>query len=149
MAPDTPPTTPARYAAATAFWVLVGAMGAFGVAGLLTIGIFFLAGTAVLMVLALALHIDRRPAAAVLIGAGTIPLLLAWLNRSGPGTICERTPTSISCGEQYNPWPFVAVAVALVALGAILVIAARKRARRTPLADPPYPPIGPGEQQNL
>lgn len=131
------------YGAAAVYWALVGAMGAFGLAGILTIGIFVIAGTVALILLAIALQIDRRAAPAALIGAGAVPLVLAWINRSGPGTFCERTANSITCSEQYNPWPFMAAAVVLIAVGGTVLIGVRRRARHAPLPDPPYPPIDP------
>lgn len=124
--------------AAGFYWALVGALAAFGLVALLTVGIFVLAAAAVLILLAVALKIDTRALPALAIGAAVIPFYIAILNRSGPGTICTRTATETSCGEQMSPWPWVAVGVALLAGGVILLL--RTSRRRTTLPDPPYPP---------
>jgi len=124
-------------AGSAAYWALVGALASFGVAGVMTIGIFFLAAAATLALLAALLKISTRGWPGMFIGVAFTPFYIAVLNRSGPGQICTRTATTISCSEQTNPWWWVAAGVALVAIGAILLL---RRRRPTPvLADPPYP----------
>lgn len=130
-----------RSRASAFYWALVGALGAFGLVSLLSIGIFVLLGTALLTVLAIALEIDRRTTPALLIGAAVTPFYIAWLNRDGPGNICTAIQNGTTCGEQSNPWPFVAAGAVMIALGVVLLRAARGKARRALLADPPYPPI--------
>lgn len=126
--------------AAVAYWIAVGALASFGMAALLTVGIFFLAVAALLTFLAVALKIDTRALPGLAIGAAVTPFYIAFLNRSGPGTICTRTATSTSCSEQWNPWFFVAVGVVFVAVGIILLLR-RRRPKRT-IPDPPYPVVG-------
>ena len=71
-----------------------------------------------------------RPAqAGVVTGLGALPFALAWLNRQGPGTVCSDGVTGASaCVVQSNPWPYVLVGVALVAVGVVMF----RRLRRAP-----------------
>lgn len=111
------------------WWALVGALGGFAVLALLSIGVFV--APVVLVLAAVGLVSERlRPgwAPGLLLGASTAPLWLAWLNRAGPGTVCETTATSQSCAERLSPWPLLAVAALLAAAGLLLV---RHTVRRT------------------
>ncbi len=119
-------------------WGVVGALVAFGVAGLATIGIFLLALAAVLVAVALAVPALRRPSVpGLLLGLSTAPLFIAWLNRGGPGTVCTTTADSTACTDQWSPWPFVAVGVLLAGAGvALLVTARRRRAAATSTPSP-------------
>jgi hypothetical protein len=108
---------------ATLWWAAVGALLAFGVAGLATIGLFLLAGAALLAALALLLPPVRRPRLpGLLVGVSTAPLFIAWLNRGGPGEVCTTTAESVSCADQWSPWPFLAVGVAVLASGVALLV---------------------------
>ncbi len=109
------------------FWGVVGALVAFGVAGLATIGLFLLALASVLLAVAFAVPALRRPSLpGVLVGLSTAPLYIGWLNRGGPGTVCTTTADSTTCTDQWSPWPFVAVGVLLAGAGAILLVSARR-----------------------
>ncbi|MEA4944277.1 MAG: hypothetical protein VB080_07550 [Propionicimonas sp.] len=111
-----------------AFWILVGAISAFGVISMLSIGIFLLVPAAALFIVGGALAaIDNRGLPAVLTGAATAPLFIAWGNRHGPGEFCVSSATSLSCSEQWNPWPFVAAGLVLALLGAVLTWYALRR----------------------
>lgn len=108
------------------YWFLVGVLTSFGIAGIMSIGIFFLAAAAILTLVAVLLKIDTRGWPGIVIGAAFTPFYIAMLNRSGPGWICTRTATTTSCGEQLNPWWFVATGLALVAVGVILLLRTRR-----------------------
>jgi len=74
----------------------------------------------------------RRPAATSSIagiasGAALLPLFVAYRNRSGPGTHCTSSPTSVSCRDLYNPLPWLAIGVVLLAGG---LVAQRLTSRR-------------------
>jgi hypothetical protein len=113
----------------------VGALVAFGVAGLATIGLFLLALAAVLVALALVVPSLRPPSVpGLLVGLSTAPLYIAWLNRSGPGTVCTTTADSTSCTDQWNPWPLVAVGLLLAGAGVALLVMARRRRPGPPSA---------------
>jgi len=67
-------------------------------------------------------------------GAGVLPLVVAWLNRDGPGDVCRTWADGQSCTEEWSPWPWLAAGVALVAAGIVLtVVTSRHRPARQPL----------------
>lgn len=114
VAPPARATEPPRWA--YAWWLLVGVLLGVGVMALLTIGLLFLLTAALLIGLGVGLPALRnRSAVAVPAGIGLSVLYLAWLNREGPGNVCEVTSTTTTCTEQWSPWPFVGVALVLVA----------------------------------
>ena len=99
-----------------AWWLVVGALLGLGVMALLTIGLLFLLTAALLIGLGVGLPVLRnRSVVAVPAGIGLSVLYLAWINREGPGNVCDITSTSTKCTEQSSPWPFLAVALVLVA----------------------------------
>ena len=103
------------------WWIVVGAAIGFGIVGLLTVGVPFLALGLVMAVAGAVMPRTRnRLAFMAVAGASAAPLTLAWLNRSGPGTLCETNGDETTCIEQWSPWPFVAVAIVLVATGVVL-----------------------------
>ncbi len=65
-------------------------------------------------------------------GLGVLPLVVAWLNRDGPGEVCRSLgATGQECTEEWSPWPWLAVGVTLVAAGVVLtVLAVRRRSGR-------------------
>jgi hypothetical protein len=58
---------------------------------------------------------------AALAGVGAAVLHLAGHNRDGPGTVCHTTGTGIDCVDEWSPWPFAVVGVALV-LGSVFLV---------------------------
>jgi hypothetical protein len=115
-----------------AWWLVVGALLGLGVAALLTIGALLLLLAAVLAFIGSRTPALRnRSALAIPAGVGVVALYMAWINRDGPGTVCHTTLTETTCVDQTSPWPFVAVAVALVAVSVVLV-----RRRPGPLVSP-------------
>ncbi len=117
----------------TLVWASVGALGAFGIAGLATIGLFLFAGAALVAGVALAVPALRPPSLpGLLVGLSTAPLYIAWLNRDGPGLVCTTTADSMSCSDQWSPWPFVAVGVLLAGAGLALLVAARRAPDQQP-----------------
>jgi hypothetical protein len=112
----------------TAYWVLVGALAAFGLAAAFTIGAFLLAAAAALGILGIVLRqVDKRVSPAALIGGAAAPLYIAWLNRRGPGEICDAIEGGVQCTEQWSPWPFVVGGLLLATAGAVLVRSAVRR----------------------
>ena len=111
----------------TLVWASVGALGAFGITGLATIGLFLLAGAALVAGVALAVPALRPPSLpGLLVGLSTAPLYIAWLNRDGPGLVCTTTADSTSCSDQWSPWPFVAVGVLFAGAGVALLVVGRR-----------------------
>ena len=108
--------------AGVGWWTVVGALAGFMVLALLSTGIFVLPLVLVLGAGGVvAERLRRGMLPGVLLGVSSAPFWMAWLNRSGPGTVCETTPTSESCAEQLSPWPFLVVGLVLVGAGAALV----------------------------
>ena len=105
------------------WWAATGALVSFGVVSLLTIGVFLIPVALVLFVVGMLLAPLRNQATIVMIGGlAAAPLYIAWLNRQGPGTVCEPYGVDGShCWEQWSPWPFAAVALLLI--GASIVMA--------------------------
>jgi hypothetical protein len=68
---------------------------------------------------------DRRASLCPAVLGPAAPLIyLAWLNRDGPGRVCETTIDGVlHCGDRYSPWPFVAIAAGLAVA---FVVAVRK-----------------------
>ena len=118
---------PGATTASTAFWVLVGTLVGFGVAGLLSIGIFLLTAAAVLFAVGVAIRpIDNRGVPAILIGAALAPCLIAWWNRAGPGEFCHPS----GCSEQLDPRPWAMVGIVLLLAGFALTWYTLRRSRR-------------------
>lgn len=115
---------------AYAWWVVVGAVLGFGAAAMLTIGILVLpVGVALAAIGVRQPALRTRAVAGVIAGFGLVALYLAWLNRGGPGTVCHTTATSSECGDQWSPWPFVAVGVLLVVTSVAVLRLLRDRRR--------------------
>jgi 4-amino-4-deoxy-L-arabinose transferase-like glycosyltransferase len=112
-----------------AWWGVAGAAIGLGIVSLLTIGVLFLAvGVSSVIAGARARRLRNRSASMGLVGAAAAPLLLAWLNRDGPGTVCRSDGHGGgSCEQEWSPWPFVVVAILLLAAGVLLA----RRAGRT------------------
>jgi hypothetical protein len=92
-------------------WCVIGAAASLGVLSLLTIGPFLLLLTLVLSGLLLWRVGFGWAAAGMISGAGLPVLYVAWLNRQGPGEVCTRTARSLSCEDEWSPWPFVVAGV--------------------------------------
>lgn len=121
---------PALPLLSTLCWATIGALGSLGVAGLASIGLFLLAGAAVVAVVALAVPALRPPCMpGFLVGLSTAPLYIAWLNRGGPGRVCTTTVDSMTCTDQWSPWPFVAVGALFAGAGLALLLISRRGSR--------------------
>jgi hypothetical protein len=110
-----------------AAWTLLGVAWGFTFVGIASIGLLILplalVGTAV---------ISRTDSSfsglpGALTGLGVAPLLVAYLNRHGPGDVCTHTATGGSCGQEWNPWPWLLAGMALITAG---ILWFRARARR-------------------
>lgn len=112
---------------AYAWWALTGFLAGFGVAGILTVGILLLP-VAITLGITGVLWKPLRNRAAVLLFAGLAgaPAYLAWVNREGPGTVCNTVQDVTECSEQWTPWPFVGIAAVMIATAVIAAIGARR-----------------------
>lgn len=109
-------------------WVLVGVAYLLSVAGALSIGLFILP-LAVVGTILLIVRPDRtRGLAVVLCGLAFGPLLVAWINREGPGQVCRSyPPDGVACGTQLNPWPWLGGAATSLAIATALLLYATRR----------------------
>jgi hypothetical protein len=111
-----------------AWWIVVGILLGLGTAGLLTIGLILLPlGVSLALVGILVPVLRNRSAVFLLAGLGLSVLYVAWLNRGGPGAVCEGSGSEISCTEEWSPWPFVVIGVLLVVVPILLARALERR----------------------
>jgi hypothetical protein len=98
-------------------WSLVGAVAAIGFISLGPLALLIAMFAGVSLVTS---SRARRSAWGLLSGAGLISLLIAYLQRDGPGTTCYRTATGGGgCDEHLDPRPWLIVGVVLVVLGVV------------------------------
>jgi hypothetical protein len=99
-------------------WTLTGAGYALGILGALSIGIYVLVIT-VAATIVLATRTGSKVGLPGLISGLSLPLFyIAFLNRSGPGTVCTSTATSRSCMDETSPWPWLVIGIVLLVSGA-------------------------------
>jgi hypothetical protein len=126
-------------------WAAVGTGAFFTVITGFTVGLLVLPLVVVALAALLIWPGSRTSAALGLIsGLGLMPLLVAYLNRGGPGNVCTTTTaTSQSCTTEWSPWPWLAAGLVLVAVGAVAFGWLRARLSPAPSGPPPRRP-GPG-----
>jgi hypothetical protein len=102
-------------------WSLVGAAL---VLGALSLGPLLIVPAAV----AMWLMARRRPinGFGMLSGAGVVLLVIAYLQRDGPGTTCWHTATGGGCDQHLNPFPFLAAGL-ICFVGGVVGHASRSR----------------------
>ena len=110
--------------------------------GAFTIGIFFIPVAGLLALILLSRRASWVGLPGLITGVGVPVLVVAYLNRSGPGNICYSNPDgSGGCTQEWTPWPFMLVGLALLVAG--IIVFTRKRPK--PPASAWYPdPWQPG-----
>ncbi len=103
-------------------WSAIGALYALALVGAMTIGIFVLPVAVLSTVL-----IRRRRAAMVglpgLISGASLPLMyIAYLYRDGPGTVCVVRRGGVECTDEWSPWPWLAIAIAMLVAGGVVFV---------------------------
>jgi len=97
-------------------WLSVGALVAIGLVSLGPLALL----PALLITLAVASSsAARRSAWGLASGIGVVSLLVAYVQREGPGTTCWRTATGGGCAEHLDPRPWLIAGVALLLLGLV------------------------------
>ncbi|MBO0511920.1 hypothetical protein, partial [Streptomyces beijiangensis] len=110
-----------------AAWAVVGAGFALALLTVLSIGLFVLPVAAGLALLLVRLKGSERGLPGIVSGLSAPLLYVAYLNRSGPGTVCTRSGTGEMCEEQWNPWLWLAAALIAVVGGVVVMLAVRRR----------------------
>lgn len=100
-------------------WLLVGVAFAFSLLAIFSIGVPLLRVAVVASVMLAWRSASTAGAFGVISGLGLPMLDMAFMNRSGPGTICTTTRTSQSCIDELNPVPWLVIGVTLIALGVV------------------------------
>ncbi|HTG47702.1 MAG TPA: hypothetical protein VK646_08620 [Actinomycetota bacterium] len=119
-------------------WMVVGAGCSLGLLSLLSIGVYVLAVT-----IAITIFVATRRGSTVglpgLLSGFSVPLFyVAYLNRGGPGTVCTITASSQTCTEEWSPWPWLVIGIALLVGGVVWFVAAgRQRRAMAPLPTAP------------
>ncbi len=109
-------------------WSLIGAGIAYSVLGAKTLGLFVLPFVLVVMFVLLRWGPDRKSGVGIIAGAGLPFLVLGYLNRGGPGTVCGPfTNGGQQCSEEYSPWPFLMVGAFLIVLGVLVFMRIRSK----------------------
>ncbi|MCQ9181367.1 hypothetical protein KMT30_20420 [Streptomyces sp. IBSBF 2953] len=111
-------------------WLAVGACAGTGLAALLSVGVVLLllaAGAAGLL-----LWRSPRNAMVGLLAGLAVPLFyIAYLNRSGPGTVCRTAADGQTCTDEYTPVPFLVGAVILLCAGFLTFLVLRHRTQES------------------
>lgn len=110
-------------------WMLVGLGGALGLVSF-ALGILLLPAAAIGAGLLATSRVSRRWAAGSLSGAGIALLVVAYVQRDGPGTTCWRNATGGGCTEHLDPRPWLLAGVVLFLAGIVVRIATRSRLQR-------------------
>jgi hypothetical protein len=72
-----------------------------------------------------------------LVTGGSLPVFyVAYLNRAGPGTICRAIASGQECSQEWSPWPWLAVGLALFLGGLVWYVGRRRRAAAAVLVPP-------------
>jgi hypothetical protein len=70
---------------------------------------------------------NRRSVFGLITGAGLPLLLVAYIQRQGPGTVCRQSATGAVCDYYLDPRPWLAIGLVLVACGIAAFVRLRGR----------------------
>ncbi|WEO97796.1 hypothetical protein A6P39_029375 [Streptomyces sp. FXJ1.172] len=111
-------------------WLAVGGCAGLGLVALLTVGAALIAvGGAAAVLLLRKGHQDTVVGG--LSGLGLPLFYLAYLNRGGPGNVCQATASGSTCTDEYAPVPFLIAGAVLVAAGFVIFLMREHRHRGT------------------
>ncbi len=111
-------------------WAVVGAGLCLGLLSILSIGVFVLAATVLIGLLVTRWRRSFTETFGVVSGVALPLFWIAYDNRAGPGEICTSTARSISCTDEWNPWPWVLAGALLALSGIAAFVAYRHHTRR-------------------
>jgi hypothetical protein len=113
-----------------AAWLVVGAGYALGTLSILTIGPFVLLISTVstVMLVVLARRRSLRGLPGLVSGPGVLLLYVAYLNRSGPGNVCQTLGHGGQhCTDEWSPWPWAAGGILLLLAGVVFFLLGSRR----------------------
>lgn len=104
-------------------WALLGFGAAFGLVSFIALAVAA-GGIAILVTVWFAVRNPAFGASAfgAIAGVGALALVVAFLQRRGPGTVCWHTATASGCEDYLNPWPWFVVGLALVVVAVVLQV---------------------------
>jgi hypothetical protein len=110
-------------------WLVVGLLAAGGLAAAFT-SWWLAAGPVGLALAALLVWRTgwRREIWAVLCGVALPLLVVAWLNRAGPGEVCTVRGDASACVTAWSPWPWAVAGAVVLMAGLVLAL------RRSPVS---------------
>ena len=114
-------------------WVAVGALVALG---LVSLGLLALVPALLIALAVLSSSAARRSAWGLISGAGLLSLVVAYIQREGPGTTCWRTATGGGCEEHLDPRPWLVAGAALLLSGVVAQLLAERRRARSGASTP-------------
>ena len=106
-----------------AAWLAVGASYSFALLDAVASGVFVLPFAVIATIVVAKLTRGWSSLFGTISGFGVPVLYVAWLNRSGPGNVCVAGPSSMSCGQERNPFPWLVTGLALLAIGGLTFVA--------------------------
>lgn len=111
-------------------WLVLGACAAVGLAAILSVGLVLVLLAAVAA--GFLLWKGPRNAIAGSLTGLALPLFyIAYLNRSGPGTVCHAMSGGQTCTDEYTPIPFLVCGVILFSAGFLIFAMLDRRGRST------------------
>jgi hypothetical protein len=95
-------------------WTALGCLAALGS---LSVQVLIAPLAAVIVLALIARHSVSRAAFGLFTGMGALCLLVAYLNRRGPGLVTWHSATSAGADEYLDPRPWLAAGLAFAAIG--------------------------------
>jgi hypothetical protein len=103
-------------------WGWFGAWGVIGAGlalGLISLGPLALVPAIAAAAIMLSGRRVRQSAWGLLSGTGIVMLIVAWVNRQGPGTTCWQNASGHGCDSHLSPIPWLVIGVALLLAGGL------------------------------
>ena len=118
-------------------WPIIGAALSLSVLGAMTIGIFVFPFAIAGLFALRKWGGSQKSSVGLISGAGLPVLYVAYLNRQGPGMVCETYDSGGGhCMQEYSPLPFLLFGTALVVVGVLLYV--RFRNKSPQMSGAPY-----------
>ena len=126
-----PPVRQATSWGAFVLWALVGGLFLTGLLAVFTIFMFAFWALAIVATVLLARSpATHRGSPGLISGLGLPPLLVAYLNRQGPGTVCHMSSVGRGCTQEWSPWPWLGAGGGMILAGVVVFAIVNRRARK-------------------